>query len=124
MRGCRWASTRTRDDEGVAAVPGGGLDPGERVEEGGGAAVAGVLRVDALDVCVALLLKETHEGGLHGLGLVHDCLGANLEAANRLVRDLVLLHERVHRREAGRVDVLPLCADGHAALPEADCVLS
>ena len=55
-----------RHDDCVAAIPGGGLDPVDRVEECIGTAVAGVHRVHTLDVCVARLFEELHEDGLDG----------------------------------------------------------
>ena len=50
----------------VAAIPGRGLDPVDGVEERCGGAVAGVLRVDALNVGVAGLGEVVHEVGLGG----------------------------------------------------------
>ena len=44
--------------QGQAAVPGRGLDPVEGVEEGGGATVAGVGGVYALQVCVPAGRKQ------------------------------------------------------------------
>jgi len=46
-----------RDDQGEPAVPGAALHPGDGVEEGGGAAVAGVGGVGALDVGAAVRLE-------------------------------------------------------------------
>ena len=45
----------------VTAIPIGRLDPGDAVEEGSCAAVAGVSRVDALYVCVAAAFKQLHQ---------------------------------------------------------------
>lgn len=46
------------DDDAVAAVPGGALDPREGVEQRRGPAVAGVDVVHALEVEVAVLVEE------------------------------------------------------------------
>jgi len=82
-----------RDDERVAAVPAARLDPVARVEEGGRAAVARVLRVDALDVRVAR--EQVHQDRLDRLALVDERLGADVDAADRRGRDVVLLEERL-----------------------------
>lgn len=83
----------TAEDDGVPAVPGRALDPVDGVEERGGPAVAGVLRVDALDVGVAVRLEEVHEDRLDRLGLVDDGLGADIEATDREGVDAVLLEQ-------------------------------
>lgn len=59
-------SNVTADDECVAAVPRGRLNPVDGVEERRGGAVAGVFRVDTLDVGVASASKEVHEESLAG----------------------------------------------------------
>lgn len=79
------------DNNGIAAVPGGGLDPVDAVEEGVGAAVAGVDGVDTLNVGV--VAKQLHQDRLDRLGLVEDGLSANLEAADRVDVDVVVLEQ-------------------------------
>lgn len=93
-------------DNSVAAVPRLGLHPVDAVEEGGGRAVAGVLRVDTLNVKVAVLGKEVHKEGLGRLGLVNDSLSADVEATDRLGVDVVLLEELRDDSQGDRVDVL------------------
>lgn len=82
-----------RDDECVAAVPAARLDPVARVEERCRAAVARVLRVDALDVRVAR--EEVHQERLDRLAFVNQRLGADVDATDRRRGDLVLLEERL-----------------------------
>lgn len=93
----------TGDDDAVAAVPGGALDPVDGVEDGVGAAVAGVDGVDTLNVGV--VTKELHQDGLDRLGLVQHGLGTDLEAANGVGVDLVLLEEVGGGGEGEGVDV-------------------
>ncbi len=57
----------TANDKGVAAVPGGRLDPVYGVEESSGGAVASVLGVHTLDISVAVSGEKVHEEGLGGL---------------------------------------------------------
>lgn len=54
-------SNVTSDDNGVAAVPGGGLNPVNGVKQSVGAAVAGVDGVHTLDVGVAGGLEKLHQ---------------------------------------------------------------
>jgi len=89
----------------VAAVPGGGLDPVDAVEQRVGAAVACIDRVHALDVVVAAFVKQLHQDRLDRLRLVEQRLGADLEAANGFGVDAVLLEQRGERSQGERVDV-------------------
>ena len=83
----------TGNDDSVATVPGVGLHPVDGVEEGSSTTVAGVLGVDTLNVEVAGLSEEVHEGSLDGLGLVNDGLSANINTTNGLGVDVVLFEE-------------------------------
>jgi hypothetical protein len=85
----------TTDDEGVAAVPGGRLDPVDSVEQRGRRAIASVLGVDTLDVGVAMGGKEVHEERLGRLGEVDGGLCADVDATNRLGVDIILFEEVV-----------------------------
>ena len=78
-------------DDGVPPIPRGRLNPVEGVEDGVGAAVAGIDGVHALDIGV--VAEQLHKDGLDGLGLVEDGLRAHLEAANAVCVDLVLAEE-------------------------------
>lgn len=98
-------SNVTSDNNRVAAVPSGGLNPVDSVENSVSAAVAGVHGIDTLDVGVAGLSEELHKHRLDGLGLVEQSLGADFEAANVLGIDIVLLDERRDGGEGKRVDV-------------------
>jgi hypothetical protein len=93
------------DNNGVTTVPRRGLDPVDAVEQGVGAAVAGIDRVHTLDVVVAGLVEQLHQDGLDRLGLVEERLGTDFEAANRLGVNAVLLEERRKRRQGERVDI-------------------
>ena len=93
----------TGDNNGVTAVPGGGLDPVDGVEESVGTTVAGVDGIDTLDVGV--LAEKLHQDGLDGLGLVEKGLGTDLEAADRVGVDLIVLEETGDGSQGERVDV-------------------
>lgn len=95
----------TADNDGVAAVPGGRLEPVDAVEDGIGATVAGVDGVNTLDIGVAGRSEELHQNGLDGLRLVQECLGADLKAADGLGVDVVLLHEGGEGGERHGVDI-------------------
>jgi len=110
------------DDDGVSAVPGGGLDPVDSVEEGVSTAVAGVDGVNALDAGV--VAEELHEHGLDRLGLVQHGLGADLEAADGLSIDVVVLQQARGDGQGERVDVLAVVTEGHLGLAETDGVLA
>ena len=90
-------------DNGVAAVPGRRLDPVDGVEEGIGAAVARVHGVDALDTGV--VAEKGHEHRLDRLRLVEEGLGADLESANRVGVDVVLLEQVRDNGQREGVDV-------------------
>jgi hypothetical protein len=79
------------DDNGPAAVPRARLDPIDRIEEGRGPAIAGVLRVDAFDVVVAM--EEVHEDGLGRLRLVDDGFCADIQPADLARMDVVFFHQ-------------------------------
>lgn len=86
-------SNVTSNNDGVSAIPAGGLYPVDAIEKSIGSAVAGVDGVDTLDVGVARGSKELHQHGLDGLGLVQHGLCADLEASNRLGVDGVFAEE-------------------------------
>lgn len=96
-------SNITTDNNGVTAVPGRGLEPVDAVEDSVGTTVAGVDVVHTLDVGV--LTEELHENGLDGLGLVQESLSANLEAADGLGVDVVLVEEGGESGQGHGVDV-------------------
>ena len=83
----------TADDNGITTVPGGRLEPVETVEDGVGTTVAGIDSVDTLNVGVAVWGKQLHQDRLDRLGLVQKGLSADLEAADGLGVDVVLVHE-------------------------------
>lgn len=95
----------TADHNGITAIPGGGLEPVDAVEDGVGATVAGVDVVDTLNVGVSVRSEKLHENGLDGLGLVQKGLSANLESSNGLGVDVVFVHERGKDGEGHGVDV-------------------
>lgn len=99
-------SNVTANDDGITAVPGGGLEPVDAVEDGIGTTVAGVDGVDTLNVGVAVGGEQLHQDGLDGLGLVQEGLGADLETANGLGVDIVLLH---HVGEGGQGHGVDVC---------------
>lgn len=76
-------------NNGVTTIPGRRLDPVDGIEDSVGAPVASVDSVDTLDVGV--LSEQLHKHRLHRLRLVENGLGADLEAANRVDIDLVVL---------------------------------
>ena len=90
----------TANDDRVAAVPRGGLNPVDRVEERSGGTIASVLGVDALNVSVAGLGEVVHEMGLSRLRLVNDSLRADVNAANGLGVNVVLFDEARHGWDA------------------------
>lgn len=90
-------------NNGIPAVPGGRLDPVDGVEKGVGASVARVDGVNTLDVGV--VAEQLHEDRLAGLGLVQEGLCADLEAANGVGVDLVLLEEVGNGGQSEGVDV-------------------
>lgn len=95
----------TADHNGITAIPGGGLEPVDAVEDGVGATVAGVDVVDTLNVGVSVRSEKLHENGLDGLGLVQKGLSANLESSNGLGVDVVFVHEGGEDGEGHGVDI-------------------
>ena len=93
----------TSNNKTVPAIPGGGLDPVNGVENSVGATIASVDSVDTLDVGV--VAKQLHQNRLDGLGLVEDGLGTDLEAADRVGVDIVVLEELGNNGKGERVDV-------------------
>lgn len=87
-------SNISADYDGVTAIPGGGLDPVDAVENSVGATVAGVEIIHPLDVGVAMRSKQLHQHRLDRLGLIQDGLGTDLETANGHGVDIVLAEER------------------------------
>lgn len=79
------------NDNGVTTIPGRGLDPVDRVEEGVGTTIAGVDGVDTLEVGV--VAKQLHENRLDRLGLVEDGFSADLDTADRVLVDVVFFEE-------------------------------
>lgn len=139
----------TSHNNGVTAVPRRRLDPVDAVEQGVGSTVAGVHRIDTLDVVVATLFEELHQDRLDRLGLVKERLGADLEASDGLGVYAVLLEQRGDGCQGKRVHVCAtsksvplLCrqtcfccqergqhtfavvAERHLGLAEANCVLA
>lgn len=75
----------------LASVPAGRLHPVDRVDQGVGASIAGIEGINSLDVVV--LAKELHQHRLDRLGLVEDRLCADLETANVVDVDAVVLDQ-------------------------------
>lgn len=98
-------SNITTDHDGITAVPGGGLEPVDAVENSVGATVAGVDIVNTLNVGVTVGSEKLHEDGLHGLGLVQKGLSANLESSHGHGVDVVLVHEGRENGEGHGVDI-------------------
>jgi hypothetical protein len=93
------------DNDGITTIPSGRFDPVDRVEQSVGATVARIHCVNTLNVVVAALVEQLHENRLDRLGLVEQGLSADLEAANGLGVDVVLLEKRGHGSQGKRVDV-------------------
>jgi hypothetical protein len=93
----------TGNDNSIAAVPSGRLNPVDGVENSVGTTVAGVNGVDTLDVGV--VAKELHKNTLDRLGLVEESLGTNLEETNRVGVDVVVLEELRGSGKSERVDI-------------------
>ena len=91
------------DDKAVPSVPARGLDPIDSVEDGIGTTIAGIDSVDTLDVGV--VAEQLHDHRLDGLGLVQKGLGTDLETANGVGVDLVLLEQVGSDGEGEGVDV-------------------
>lgn len=109
-------------DNGVTAIPCGRLDPVQRVEKSVGAPVARVERVDTLGVGVAGEQLRQHR--LDGLGLVQQRLRADLDPADRVRVDLVLLQQVGEHSQGHRVDVLSVVDKRHVGLAQSDGVLT
>jgi len=93
----------TGNDNSIAAVPSGRLNPVNGVENSVGTTVAGVNGVDTLDVGV--VAKKLHKNTLDRLGLVEKSLGTNLEETNRVGVDVVVLEELRGSGKSERVDI-------------------
>lgn len=93
----------TGDNDGVTAIPGRGFNPVDTVEQGIGTAVASIDGVNAFQVGV--VAKELHQNRLDRLGLVQDGLSADLESADRVGVDIVLLEQIRGNSEGQGVDV-------------------
>lgn len=91
------------NDDSVTAVPAGTLNPVDRVDQGVGAAVAGVDGVDTLDVGV--VAEKLHQHRLDRLGLVQEGLGADLKAADGVGVNGILLEQVGSGRQGEGVDV-------------------
>ena len=93
------------DNDGVTTVPSRRLNPVDGVEQSVGATVARIHCVNTLNVVVAALVEQLHKNRLDRLRLVEQGLSADLEAANGLGVDVVLLEKRGHGSQGERVDV-------------------
>jgi hypothetical protein len=96
-------SNITGNDDSIATVPSGRLNPVDGVEDSVGTTVASVDSVDTLDVGV--VAKQLHKHTLDRLGLVEEGLGANLEVTNGVGVDVVVLEELRCSGKGERVDV-------------------
>ena len=65
------------EDDGVSPIPRRRLDPVDGIENCRCGAIAGVLAIDTLNIIVAGLREQVHEGGLDRFGLVDDGLSAD-----------------------------------------------
>lgn len=81
------------DYNSITAIPRARFNPVDGIEEGSCTAVAGVLRVNTLDVEVARLGEQVHERGLHAFGFVDDGFSANINTADRFWVNIVLFEE-------------------------------
>lgn len=112
------------NDNRITSVPCRRFHPGDGVEEGICASVAGVDRIYTLNVGVARGLKELHQHRLARLGLVQKRLRANFESANRVGVYVVLFHERGNGGQGERVDVFSVVAEAHLGLSETNGIFS
>lgn len=96
-------SNITGNDNSIATVPSGRLNPVDGVENSVGTTVASVDGVDTLDVGV--VAKELHKNTLDRLGLVEKSLGTNLEVTNRVGVDVVVLEKLGGSGKSERVDI-------------------
>ena len=86
-------SNISSEDDSVPAVPRRSFNPVDGVEKSSGRSVARVLGVDAFDISVASGGEEIHEHRLDRLRLVDDGLGADVDTADGLGVDVVLLDQ-------------------------------
>lgn len=100
------------DDNSVTAVPGRSLDPIDAVQQGISATVASVQGIDTLDVGV--VTEELHEDRLDRLGLVKNCLSADLEATDGVCIDVVLLEEVRSNGQRKGVDIYAIRFAGYS----------
>jgi len=112
------------NDQGESTVPGAALHPRDGIEESGGAAVAGIGGVRALDIGATVRLEELHQHSFHRLALVDDGLGAYFQSADVLRLDFVTFQQPRSNSEAQRVDVLTIVTETHSRLTQADRVLA
>lgn len=96
-------SNITGNNDSIATVPSGRLNPVDGVENSVGTTVASIDSVDTLDVGV--VAKKLHKNTLDGLGLVEKSLGTDLEVTNRVGVDVVVLKELGGSSKGERVDV-------------------
>lgn len=96
-------SNITGNNDSIATVPSGRLNPVDGVENSVGTTVASVDSVDTLDVGV--VAEKLHKNTLDGLGLVEKSLGTDLEVTNRVGVDVVVLEELGGSSKGERVDV-------------------
>jgi hypothetical protein len=86
----------TAYDNSIASIPRTRLDPVNGIEKCSCSAVASVLGINTLDVEVARLGEEVHEGCLNRLGLVDDGFGANVNSTNGCGVNVVFFEETGH----------------------------
>ena len=79
------------NDDSISTIPGRRLNPVHGVKESVGTTVAGVDGIDTLNASV--VPEQLHQDGLDGLGLVENRLGTDLEAANGVRVDVVVLEK-------------------------------
>lgn len=111
-------SNITSNNNSVTTVPGSRLDPVNGVEKGISTTVAGVVSVDTLDVGV--VAHELHKYRLDTLTLVQKSLGTNLETANILGVQVVLLEKLPENSKGDGVHVLAVVNETHARLAESN----
>lgn len=115
-------SNITGNNNSIATVPSGRLNPVDGVENSVGTTVASVDSVDTLDVGV--VAEKLHKNTLDGLGLVEKSLSTDLEVTNRVGVDVVVLEELGGSSKGERVDVLTVVAEAHLGLAKTNGVLS
>lgn len=70
------------ENDSVTTIPRRALNPVDRIEERRCGTVAGIFRVDTLNIRVARGCKEVHKDCFDRLGLVNDSLGTDIEATD------------------------------------------